>query len=200
MKGAVGTVVRDIGLILMAVFVFVAVVAMLWVNPKGTKSEQKELIRLQGLVVVAIEWPSQVNVDVDLWVKAPQTMPVGYSNKGNVDCDLLRDDRGTIADPGTGNFEMTTCRVLDPKGEYVANVHYYGGNVIPVTVTYTINIKKDGKLIPVTEGQVILETYSQEITLARFRVGEDGLPLRDTLNNFPRSLITKRQSPIGGGR
>jgi hypothetical protein len=32
---------------------------------------------------------------VDLWVQAPGDIPVGYSNKGGLIMNLLRDDLGT---------------------------------------------------------------------------------------------------------
>ena len=33
-----------------------------------------------------------VDVDIDLWVKAPDDIPVGYSNQGGLFFNLLRDD------------------------------------------------------------------------------------------------------------
>ena len=61
-------------------------------------------------VVIEITWPGDMDADVDLWVKAPDDIPVGYSNKGGAIFNLLRDDLGKTLDLSSINHESAYSR------------------------------------------------------------------------------------------
>ena len=61
---------------------------------------------------------------VDLWVKAPDDIPVGYSNRGGLFFNLLRDDLGVYKDPTPINYEVAYSRGINP-GEHIVNLHLY---------------------------------------------------------------------------
>jgi len=164
----IGTVFRD--LITIALLGFVALVIMLLfhLNPPGWK--ENEDAKAPGNVMVEIRWPDALDADVDLWVQAPGDVPVGYSNKGGVIFNLLRDDLGRRADATGLNYEMAYSRGIVP-GEYTVNVHLYRNisRVLPVPVTVVISVKSD----PATSARQILAT---EIDLRR--EGEERTALR----------------------
>ena len=56
--------------------------------------------------------------------------PVGYSNKGGVIFNLLRDDLGKRADATGMNYEVSYSRGI-PAGEYTVNVHLYRNTSAP---------------------------------------------------------------------
>ncbi len=142
-----------------------------------------------GSVVVQAEWTPGIDVDVDLWTKAPDDVPVGYSNKGGLYFNLLRDDVGT----GSGtdvtplNMEYSFTRGR-PAGEYIVNLHYFsshGRGVDPVPVHVEIRVMLPNKKYALLFSRdVILERPGQEITVQRFTLDERG-------NLISQSLIPK---------
>ena len=70
-----GTVFRDV--ILLALIGFVAMVVILLPHVVPAK-KQTEDQKAPGNIVVEMHWPSNMPVDVDLWVKAPNESPVGF--------------------------------------------------------------------------------------------------------------------------
>ncbi|MCG8561821.1 MAG: hypothetical protein MI824_18635, partial [Hyphomicrobiales bacterium] len=63
-----GTVFRDV--ILLALIGFVAMVIMLLPHIHKAKEESEDH-KAPGNVIIEMHWPSDMPVDVDLWVKAP---------------------------------------------------------------------------------------------------------------------------------
>ena len=80
------TVFRDV--ILLTLVGFVAMVIMLLPHIQK-KEEDSEDHKAPGNVIVELHWPSDMNVDVDLWVKGPKSTPVGFWNQGN---DVFNDN------------------------------------------------------------------------------------------------------------
>jgi len=115
----------DLFAIVACAFLFVIWQMLPWVNDPSKASQ--EVVQSEGKLYFEAEWPANRNVDVDLWVQSPGEPPVGYSNKGWVNCNLLRDDLGWKSDPMVGNHESTVCRALK-EGHWVANLHYFSGD------------------------------------------------------------------------
>lgn len=90
---------RDV--ILLALIGFVAMVIMLLPHVTQAKKETEEH-SAPGNVIVEIHWPSDLPVDVDLWVQAPGALPVGFWNLGGHTFNLLRDDLGIEGDGRVG--------------------------------------------------------------------------------------------------
>ena len=189
-EDAGGTVFRDV--IMLTLIGFVAMVIMLLphVVPKEKKTEDQ---KAPGNVIVEMHWPSDIPVDVDLWVQAPDELPVGYWNQGGQTFNLLRDDLGAEGDATNENYEITYSRGI-PAGEYTVNVHMYGpappDRVVPVSVTVSVRKKFD-------ESQQILNTdieltrRGQEKTAFRFRLTDEGDLVDGSVSTLHRQLITR---------
>jgi hypothetical protein len=96
-----GTVFRDFSMLMVLGFVAMVVWLLPHVNPPADSSEADP----PGNVIVAITWP-EGDTDIDLWVTGPgEIRPVGYSNKGGVLFNLLRDDLGHMPDATPLNYE-----------------------------------------------------------------------------------------------
>ena len=189
-----GTVFRDV--VLLALVGFVAMVILLLPHITPAKKDVEEQ-RVPGNVVVEAHWPSNLPVDVDLWVQAPGEYPVGFWNQGGPTFNLLRDDLGAEGDATRENYEMTYSRGI-PPGEYIVNVHMYGplngAVVVPVSVVVGVKKRFDTVLQQILRTVVRLDRRNQEETAFRFRLTAEGDLVAGSVNTLRRSLIT------GGGR
>lgn len=183
------TVFRDV--ILLTLVGFVAMVIMLL--PHITKKEEdSEDHKAPGNVIVELHWPSEMNVDVDLWVKGPKSTPVGFWNQGNDVFNLLRDDLGTEGDATNENYEISYSRGI-PPGEYIVNVHMYGivptGLVVPAKVVVSVRSKYESARQILTS-TVELRQRNQEETAFRFRLTAEGDLVEGSVSTLRRPLIT----------
>ncbi len=185
-----GTVFRDV--ILLTLVGFVAMVIMLLPHISRTKKEADES-KAPGNVIVEMHWPSNLPVDVDLWVKAPGVGPVGFWNQGNQVFNLLRDDLGGEGDATDQNFEVSYSRGI-PAGEYIVNVHMYGPlpdkATVPVTVVVAVKKRRD-ETRQILKTLVKLTYHNQEVTAFRFRLTGDGDLVPDSVSTLRRPLITE---------
>ncbi|MEO1020105.1 MAG: hypothetical protein AAFY56_20805, partial [Pseudomonadota bacterium] len=135
---------RDV--ILLALAGFIALVILLLPHIAEPGAEQTQDATPPGNVMVEIRWPDALDADVDLWVQAPGDVPVGYSNKGGLIFNLLRDDLGLRADATKMNYEVIYSRGI-PPGEYTVNLHLYRNraHVSPIPVTVVVSVKTDPK-------------------------------------------------------
>ncbi len=185
-----GTIFRDV--ILLALIGFVAMVVMLLPHLQPPQDETEDA-KAPGNVMVEMHWPSEMPYDVDLWVKAPRELPVGFWNQGGPTFNLLRDDLGLEGDATEENYEMTYSRGI-PPGEYVVNVHMYGripeGERVPVKVV--VSVKR-----PLEETEQIaattVELYrkNQEETAFRFRLTDRGDLVENSVSTLRKPLITE---------
>ncbi|MFD0386762.1 hypothetical protein ACFQ4K_01335 [Tistrella bauzanensis] len=110
-----GTVFRDV--ITLALLGFIAVVILMLPHLNPPRKLDAAEINAPGNVIVEALWAADLDTDVDLWVKAPGDVPVGYSNKGGVIFNLLRDDLGRYGDATDSNHEVSYSR-----GFHLANI------------------------------------------------------------------------------
>lgn len=175
----VSTAFKDTYLNMMAAFFILALVFLAGVNVPG--SEKVKESDPPGNVMIEIYWPEELNTDVDLWVKGPEGPPIGYSNKGGVHYNYLRDDLGRTVKEDLINYELSASRGL-PKGPHCANVHLYSNTsgILPVHVTATVKISKGegedikGGGIPVLITEVDLPSVGKEKNLFCFALDEKG--------------------------
>lgn len=142
-----------------------------------------------GNLIVTIEWPDDIDADVDLWVKAPGQTPVGYSNKGGLIFDLVRDDLGFHRDVTKRNWEISYTRGL-PDGEYVFNLHLYRDrlNSAPFPVEMMVTIRNDkGVTTNIFHQTVTLLRQGQELTVMRLST-KDGRLVSGSINDLPKPL------------
>jgi hypothetical protein len=186
---SMGTVFRDV--LMLALIGFVAMVIMMLPHLSETKQESDEH-RSPGNVVVEIHWPNDLPVDVDLWVQAPDDVPVGFFNQGSEHFNLLRDDLGTEGDATNLNYEVSYSRGIK-AGEYIVNVHMYGpvpsGISVPVGVVVSVRQKYD-TLRQLLETTVDLERRNQEETAFRFKLTGTGELVSDSVTTVRRRLVT----------
>jgi hypothetical protein len=184
-----GTVFRDV--ILLALIGFVAMVIILLPHVVPAK-KQTEDQKAPGNVIVEMHWPSDMPVDVDLWVQAPDEFPVGFWNMGGQTFNLLRDDLGAEGDASNENFEITYSRGI-PSGEYIVNVHMYGivppDQPVPVTVVVSVRKLYD-QARQILETEIELSYRNQEETAYRFRLTDEGDLVDGSVSTLRRPLVT----------
>ncbi|HLT01318.1 MAG TPA: hypothetical protein VK001_04030 [Geminicoccaceae bacterium] len=190
-----GTVFRDVIMLALAGFVAMVILLLPHINPPGKAA--LENTQPPGNVIVEVRWPDEIDCDVDLWVQAPGDTPVGYSNKGGVIFNLLRDDLGKRADATGMNYEVSYSRGIVP-GEYTINVHLYrnSAGVYPVPVTVVTSVKKSAKesARQLLASNIELSREGQELTVYRFRLSEDGDLVPGSVHSVQRNLRTWRSS------
>ena len=190
-----GTVFRDVIMLALAGFVAMVLLLLPHLNPPGRADE--EHVQPPGNVIVEVRWPDELDSDVDLWVEAPGDHPVGYSNKGGLVFNLLRDDLGRRADATGMNYEVSYSRGI-MAGEYTINVHLYrnSANVFPVPVTVVTSIKKspEESAKQVLASHLELSREGQELTVYRFRLSEDGDLVPGSVHSLQRDLRAWRSS------
>ncbi len=184
-----GTVFRDV--LMLALIGFVAMV-MVMLPHLARKEQNTEEQKSPGNVVVELHWPDDIDVDVDLWVQAPNDIAVGFFNQGSRYFNLLRDDLGVEGDVTGKNYEVSYSRGI-PEGEYIVNVHMYGnvpyGITVPVTVVVSVKQLYDS-LHPIVKTQLTLTRKNQEETATRFRLRSDGSLVDGSVNSIRRKLVT----------
>lgn len=190
-----GTVFRDVIMLALAGFVAIVILLLPHLNPPGEAAEDTS--DPPGNVIVELRWPDELDSDVDLWVEAPGDRPVGYSNKGGLIFNLLRDDLGKRADATGMNYEISYSRGI-VAGEYTVNVHLYRNlsGVLPVPVTIVTSVKKSAnesaRQLLATRAELSRE--GQELTVFRFRLSEEGDLVPGSVHNLQRNLRTWRPS------
>lgn len=190
-----GTVFRDVIMLALAGFVAMVILLLPHINPPGRAAQENT--QPPGNVIVEVRWPDELDCDVDLWVEAPGDIPVGYSNKGGVIFNLLRDDLGRRADATGMNYEVSYSRGI-VAGEYTVNVHLYrnAAGVFPIPVTVVTSVKKSAKesARQVLAGNIELGREGQELTVYRFELSEDGDLVPGSVHSVQRNLRSWRSS------
>ena len=180
-----GTVFRDV--IMLALLGFVALVVILLPHINLPTEGQQDPA---GNLIINIDWGQGLNADVDLWVRAPGQRPVGYSNKNGRIFNLVRDDRGSLYDITSQNYEFVFSRGIIP-GEYTINLHMYLNRQLdefPITVSTTVTLIKEGKIVLSLSSNDTLHNNGQEITVFRFQLTRDGELIPGTVHNIYQPL------------
>jgi hypothetical protein len=188
------TVFRDVIFLALAGFVAMVLLLLPHLNPPATASEG---MPAPGNVIVEISWSDKVDADVDLWVQAPGDTPVGYSNKGGVLFNLLRDDLGGQSDVTNVNYEVSYSRGIEP-GEYVVNVHLYRdmSNQLPLPVVVSVSVKTSAQVAAkrILTTKVFMEHQGQETTAFRFELLANGKLVPGSVHDLPKALRSRRKS------
>ena len=181
------------------IFLVTAIMMLFHLSDPKQKNKEGE-ITAPGTVMVEMFWKE--NADVDLWVKSPNDVPVGYSRKQGKYFDLLRDDMGWPSDKVAGlHHENAFSRNAAP-GEYIVNVHMYSDRgppplEFPVEVEIAVQIVRNpgadkSALQKVIKTKIQLIHMGEEITVVRFQ-------LNDRMELIPDS-INQDQIPLRAGK
>lgn len=183
---------RAYSLIVVSLLIILVVVMIANLNPK-VSSEKTAEVRSPGELAVHVIWPNG-DIDVDLWVTGPdEPAPVGYSNKGGLLWNLLRDDLGNIPDALPVNFEDAFTRGLVP-GEYVINVQCFRCDeaTFPMNVDVAVSLRTPGTgssgFSNFVITKVIFKADGQEKTAVRFTIKDDKTVDMTTINNVYKKL------------
>jgi hypothetical protein len=184
-----GTVFRDVIMLALAGFVAMVVLLLPHLNPRGDQARADA--EPPGNVIIEIHWPDELDSDVDLWVEAPGDVPVGYSNKGGLIFNLLRDDLGERADATGLNYEVSYSRGI-PPGEYIVNVHLYrnAAGIFPVPVTVVTSVKRSAQdgARQLLASKVDLEREGEELTVYRFKLSDQGMLVPGSVHSLQHNL------------
>ena len=186
-----GRLLRDA--IMASLGIMAAIVVFLLPHINEPKEKDAEA-RSRGNIRVEIYWPNEINADIDLWSKAPNDNPVGYSNKNGRVFNLVRDDLGTYNDISGQNYEVSFSRGI-PDGEWTINIHLYrnesGNPPVPVTIILTLN-SDDTVNSKTAPAEILHKTeqlvrVGQELTLVRFTTRNKKI-IDDSINFIPNYL------------
>ena len=159
-------------------FVFLFVVAMLYINPDAKLAN----VEKQAEYIISATWPENLKDDIDLWVKGPDGQIVSYLRKEAGWLHLDRDDRGEINDilviDGVEkiypvNQEIVTIRKKHP-GEYIVNLYFYDAvSSFPIPVDVKID-RVNPSYKTIYQDTVELPGVDWEQTVVRMNVGQSG--------------------------
>jgi uncharacterized protein YfaP (DUF2135 family) len=151
------------------------------VNIDSTK--EKPAAPREGQYLIEMMWNEGVNVDIDLWVKAPNGETVGWKARDSNTMSLLRDDLGnrndfiTKEDGTTGinplNREEISVRSTQ-EGRYLVNIHYFAKHdaAAPIIKVQTVLRKADTGAI-VLARELLLDKVGDEKTAFIFVLNKD---------------------------
>ena len=189
-----GTIFRDVTLLALAAFVAMVLMLLPFLNPGAEAESEADGISDPGNVIVELVWPPERDADIDLWVRAPGTLPVGFPNKGNSVVNLLRDDLGLFQDLTDINYEIVYSRGI-VSGEWIVNVQAYRMEdpirPDPVQVQVVVSVKREGeeRPTPILEKEVELRYPRHETTVFRFALTGKGALVHGSVNDVRLSLI-----------
>ena len=155
-----------------------------FVNPP---TEEESATTPPGNVIVELFWDDKRDVDIDLWVQAPDDIPVGYSNKGGLFFNLLRDDLGIYKDNSPVNYEVSYSRGIS-DGIYVANLHLYREDTTPfkpilAEMLVSVVDPDSDKRRQILKTSKMLENIGEEITVFQFKLDKKGNLDKNSINN-----------------
>lgn len=177
------TVMMDVGMTLTGLLAGILGIVLGTSTLAKAQTEQSLQLRPGDIAVEAV-WPKEMDVDVDLWVKAPSDqMAVGYSRRADIQSSYVRDDVGHRGDPSDLNFETSFIRGLVP-GRYIVNLHLYSARGVPsIPVKVVAYFAAGSGGTPIAKREVILTENGEERTAFSFVVGQDGKLETDSVSD-----------------
>ena len=175
---------RDVILLALTGFISMVILLIPFVNPP---TEEESSSTPPGNVIVELFWDNKRDVDIDLWVQAPDDIPVGYSNKGGLFFNLLRDDLGIYKDNSPVNYEVSYSRGIS-DGVYIANVHLYREDKAPfkpIVAELLVSVvdPDSNKRKQILRTSKKLEEIGKEITVFQFELDKKGKLNKNSINN-----------------
>ena len=175
---------RDIILLTLTGFISMVVLLVPFINPPTEKTDTSAP---PGNVIVELFWDNDRDVDIDLWVKAPEDIPVGYSNKGGLFFNLLRDDLGKYKDNTPINYEVSYSRGIS-EGKYIINLHLYREdkspfNPIIAKIVISLIHPDTGEKKQILKSKKLLDKVGEEFTVFQFVLDKKGNLDKNSITN-----------------
>lgn len=171
-------------------FVVLFVIALLMINPITKKND----IPTKAEFMIIVEWPWDINADVDTWVRGPgDETSIGFRRRENQLLHLDRDDLGNPSDTmkvngeiivNKINREVVTVRGI-AQGDYFINLHLYS-NAAKANVPVTITVADINPYIEHYIKIVDLKEHGQIEMLPAFTINDKG----ELTHVFASDLIT----------
>lgn len=193
-------------------FIVITGLLFLLVNPIAKKADIEKVAQY----IFEVNWPDEIDCDVDLWVRGPDGSKVSFRQKNNKYMHLERDDMGNQTDTiyhngkpilHKGNSEIWTLRSKF-DGEYLANLHVYAckglpsGNKLglPIDVPVVVKlIKLNPKYNMITRKKIRMTKIWQEKTALRFELSDEGSMYHLKDDSFETLIGMKRlPTPASG--
>ena len=185
------TIFRDVTLLALSGFIAIVVLFLPWLNLKTKDLVIKEPV---GSVIFELFWSDKIDADLDLWVRGPNDSAVGYAHPSGQVFNLLRDDRGLIADHTPLNYEISFTRGI-LAGEYQANVHLFkhdkNKKKIQATVVASLVTPDRGYRKEIIQKKVTLSSQGKEKTVLRFKLDNNFKIVPGSINSLRKTLIGK---------
>lgn len=179
---------RDMLFLMVLSLVVVIFLLSFLINPV----EHTEDLPARTEIVVEAFWPQGTRYDIDLWGMGPDGVAVGWgAHSAGPLLNLERDDRGIINDASGLNYEIMTVRAREP-GEYTINLHLYEPYEEPLPVFVQVMVTATGSMGEIYSGQVELVQHKDEVTAVRFKLGDDGLLVPDSVHDLFKSILMER--------
>ena len=193
--------------ILIALLMGTVVIFMLTTLLIAPITQQNEGVKKNADYVITVEWPIEMDCDIDLWVRDPLNNVVSYrfleaglmyferDDMGKRRSIFMIDGKEYLIDPD--NKEFVTLRGTFP-GEYIVNLHVYScvnstnglgltqGQEVQIPVAVEI-IKINPTFSVIKHIEMMMTSVWQEKTVVRFVMDEN-----KNISRFKNDYISVR--------
>ena len=180
-----------------------------------TKKQQEEGVKKDAQYIISVVWPTEIDCDVDIWVRDPNRATVSYQSKDVGLMHIERDDRGWQNDSiltmlldrnrkndpeRLKNEETWVLRGKQP-GQYYVNLHLYSCRLgetylklgepirVPVKVTLT---QINPRVSEIHKVEVILNKVWEEKSAFNFKIRNDNSVDPNSFNNEFHDLVREK--------
>ena len=176
---------------------FLFIVSFLMINEPKREDNTEPMAEY----MIILSWDAESDVDIDLWIHGPSGV-VGFQTPVSGFMYLDKDDLGHRNDYVWVNGEKKILKLNREivnirgfhSGEYVVNIHYYGGPEAYKEVPANVEVIKLNPFSVVYEASPKLIKRGQEETIVRFTM--DGEGNYSNINQLKKTIVYQRKSGI----
>ncbi len=165
---------------LMLIFIIIAIIAVIHMNPPTKKS----IAPKKAEFLIIVEWNEKSNNDIDVWLPSSEMEGAVYFKSKNMSPFYLdRDDTGRNIDTYTDNEgnsftidvnrEVITARGWPKENEYYINLHFFGLRDKVISEDVTISIVQLNPYYIVFKDTVSMNREWQEKDVVAFTITDE---------------------------